>query len=160
MVFGILISNAMKNIYKTLSEITVIEVGGLASAPYASHLLVEMGARVISLEPFNGKLARHYGPFPKDKPEIEQSALHTFLDTGKESITINFDDRSDQLWLAERLKSSDIFLTALDKSALMTPPCVSARVSGNCSGALSGEPMAHDVDDSALACIAEPNRPA
>lgn len=118
MVFGILISNAMKNIYKTLSEITVIEVGGLASAPYASHLLVEMGARVISLEPFNGKLARHYGPFPKDKPEIEQSALHTFLDTGKESITINFDDRSDQLWLAERLTSSDIFLTALDKSAL------------------------------------------
>lgn len=108
----------MKNIHKTLSKITIIETGGLASAPYASHLLLEMGARTISLEPLDGKPARHYGPFPKNKPNIEQSALHTFLDTGKESITINFEDKSSQLWLTERLKSSDIFLTALDKNTL------------------------------------------
>lgn len=108
----------MKNIHKTLSKITIIETGGLASAPYASHLLLEMGARTLSLEPLDGKPARHYGPFPKGNPDIEQSALHTFLDTGKESSTIDFEDKSNQLWLIEHLKSSDVFLTALDKNTL------------------------------------------
>lgn len=108
----------MSNVYNTLSEITIIEIGGLASTPYASHLLVEMGARVISLEPPSGKLARHYGPFPGGNPDIEHSALHTFLDTGKESVIFDFDDESDQLWLTARLKSSDIFLTALNQDEL------------------------------------------
>ena len=109
----------MKNIYKSLSEITVTEIGGLASAPYASHLLVEMGAEAISLESLTGKPARHYGPFSKDKPDVENSALHLFLDTGKKSATIDCSNKNDQLWLAEHLKSSDIFLTALSKNTLI-----------------------------------------
>lgn len=95
-----------------LSDLRVIEYGEFVSAPYCSRLFADLGAKVIKVEPpDNGDLARSYGPFPGDVPHLNKSGLFIFLNTGKQSVTLNLKDPEGGKIFRKLLEGADIFIT-------------------------------------------------
>ena len=76
-----------------LPNLRVLEVASLIPGPYCGKLLASLGATVIKAEPPNaGDPSRRRGPFPDDTPHPERSGLFLYLNTGKQSITLNLQD--------------------------------------------------------------------
>jgi len=95
-----------------LSDLRVIEYGEFVSAPYCSRLFADLGAKVIKVEPpNNGDLSRSYGPFPGDVPHLNKSGLFIFLNTGKQSVTLNLKDPEGGKIFRKLLEGADIFIT-------------------------------------------------
>jgi formyl-CoA transferase len=70
--------------------ITVLELAGGIPGPYCSRLLADLGAKVIKIEPPGyGDPVRRLGPFPGGIPDREAGGLFLFLNTGKQSITLD-----------------------------------------------------------------------
>ena len=66
-----------------LSDLKVVELGSMVSAPFCAKLLSSLGAEVIKIEkPGTGDEARRVGPFPQDIPFPET------LPEGSESIAL------------------------------------------------------------------------
>ena len=73
-----------------LAGLRILEVASLIPGPYCGKLLASLGAQVIKAEPpGGGDPARRRGPFPQDVPHPERSGLYLYLNTGKQSITLN-----------------------------------------------------------------------
>jgi len=73
-----------------LSSLKIVEIGEMASAPYASKLMADMGAEVIKVErPGVGDHARVRGPFPGGQPHPEKSGLFLYLNTNKLGVTLD-----------------------------------------------------------------------
>jgi crotonobetainyl-CoA:carnitine CoA-transferase CaiB-like acyl-CoA transferase len=73
-----------------LSSLKIVEIGEMASAPYASKLMADMGAEVIKVErPGIGDHARVRGPFPGGQPHPEKSGLFLYLNTNKLGVTLD-----------------------------------------------------------------------
>lgn len=86
-----------------LSDLKIIEVGEMVSAPYCSKLFADLGADVIKVErPTVGDRARTRGPFPKDDPHPEKSGLFLYLNTNKRGITLDL-AQAEGMELLERL---------------------------------------------------------
>ena len=76
--------------FDAFSGVTVLEYADFISGPYCGKLLAEMGATVWKVEePVKGDPARGYGPFPGKIPHREKSGLFLFLNTNKQSITLD-----------------------------------------------------------------------
>ena len=76
-----------------LPNLRVLEVASLIPGPYCGKLLASLGAEVIKVElPSGGDPSRRRGPFPDDVPHAERSGLYLYLNTGKQSITLNLHD--------------------------------------------------------------------
>src|SRR5260370_17296752 len=72
------------------ASLKVVEVGEMASAPYAGKLLADLGAEVIKIErPGQGDRARQRGPFPNNQAHPEKSGLFLYLNTNKLGITLD-----------------------------------------------------------------------
>ncbi len=68
--------------------LVVVELGHSVAAPFAGHILSELGARVVKIEKQEGDDARHWGP-----PFWEgASALFQALNRSKASVVCNFRD--------------------------------------------------------------------
>ncbi len=75
---------------KALKGIRVLEFGEFVSAPMCTKLLADLGAEVTKIEPpGSGDNARMRGPFLNDIPHPERSALFLYLNTNKQSITLD-----------------------------------------------------------------------
>src|SRR3970282_1337066 len=86
-----------------LSEVTVLDLTEGAGGPFATKLFADYGARVIKAErPGRGDPARRAGPYPEGRGAPprragpypagsgrDAGALFLFLNTGKESITLD-----------------------------------------------------------------------
>jgi crotonobetainyl-CoA:carnitine CoA-transferase CaiB-like acyl-CoA transferase len=75
-----------------LDVLTILDLSEGVAGPFAAKLFADYGARVIKVErPGVGDRARGHGPFPDDLPHRERSALFLYLNTNKESITLDYE---------------------------------------------------------------------
>ncbi|MBI3743007.1 MAG: CoA transferase [Chloroflexi bacterium] len=73
-----------------LEGLKVVEFGEFISAPFCGKLLADLGAEVIKIEaPKVGDESRRFGPFPGDVPHREKSGAFLYLNTNKQSVTLN-----------------------------------------------------------------------
>ncbi|HEX3882486.1 MAG TPA: CaiB/BaiF CoA-transferase family protein [Stellaceae bacterium] len=85
-----------------LSGYTIVDLSRILAGPYCTHLMAEMGARVIKVEaPKTGDDARQYGPFTNGK-----SMYFSSVNRGKESIVLDLKAAGDR----------EIFERLLDKA--------------------------------------------
>ena len=84
-----------------LSPITIVDLSRILAGPYCTHLMAELGARVIKVETPQGDDARQYGPFQNGK-----STYFASVNRGKESIALDLKAKGDR----------DIFERLLDKA--------------------------------------------
>ena len=96
-----------------LSNLTVIEYSQFASGPYCGKLLADLGANVIKIEtPGIGDKARSWGPFPQDLPHPEKSGLFLYLNTNKQSVTLNLETAMGAKIYTELAKRVDIIIVS------------------------------------------------
>ena len=93
-----------------LGDITVLDVSQSIAGPYCTKLLAALGARVIKIEPPLGDMARHMGPFFHDEPHPEKNGSFLYLNTSKESITLNLERSSGAALLKRLLLIADILV--------------------------------------------------
>jgi crotonobetainyl-CoA:carnitine CoA-transferase CaiB-like acyl-CoA transferase len=82
----------------------------MVSGPYCGKLLADMGADVIKVEPPGGDPAREYGPFPKEGPNPEKSALFLYINTSKRAITLDLGNQQGLEKFKRLLEWADILL--------------------------------------------------
>lgn len=89
----------------------ILEIASLIPGPYCGKLLASLGARVIKVEPpGSGDPARRRGPFPDDHPHPERSGLFLYLNTGKQSITLNLRDAAGRALLRRLAARVDLVI--------------------------------------------------
>ena len=94
-----------------LPNLRVLELASLIPGPYAGKLLASVGATVIKAEPPGvGDPSRRRGPFPNDVPHPERSGLYLYLNTGKQSITLNLHDPAGQDLLRQLVARVDMVI--------------------------------------------------
>lgn len=73
-----------------LEGVRVLDLTHFIAGPFCTKLLADYGAAVLKVErPPAGDPARSIGPFYRDQPHPEGSALFLHLNTNKRSITLN-----------------------------------------------------------------------
>jgi crotonobetainyl-CoA:carnitine CoA-transferase CaiB-like acyl-CoA transferase len=93
-----------------LSEITILDLTEGAGGPFGTKLFADYGARVIKIErPGRGDQARRVGPFPNSS-NLDAGALFLFLNTGKESVTLDIATATGRLLLLELVEHADVVI--------------------------------------------------
>ncbi len=94
-----------------LSDLKIVEVGEMVSAPYCSKMLADMGAEVIKIErPGAGDRSRTRGPFPKDEAHPEKSGLFLYLNTNKKGITLDIAKPEGMRILEQLAAGADVLI--------------------------------------------------
>jgi crotonobetainyl-CoA:carnitine CoA-transferase CaiB-like acyl-CoA transferase len=96
-----------------LAGLRVLEFGNLVAAPYCGMLLADLGCDVIKVEPPEGDLARHIGPFIDGV-----SCFYGAVNRGKRSLAADpkHPDARHLLW--ELARSSDVVIHNLRRGAM------------------------------------------
>jgi len=97
---------------KPLEGLLVVALEQAVAAPYCSSRLADAGARVIKIEREEGDFARDY-----DHVAQGESAYFVWLNRGKESLTLNIKQASDQALLGRILQDADVFIQNLAPGA-------------------------------------------
>ena len=134
-----------------LSDILVVALEQAVAAPYATRLLAEAGARVIKIERDEGDFARAY-----DTVINGESAYFVWLNAGKESLTLDVKNPSDQQLLETLLAKADVFIQNLrpgavnrlglsyDEVAKLNPRVIMCSISGYGNSGPLAEMKAYD----------------
>ena len=83
------------------------------AAPYCGLMLADAGARVIKVERKEGDFARGY-----DRGASGNSVFFSWLNRGKESVTLDLNIDADEALLRSMLKEADVFLHNLAPGSL------------------------------------------
>jgi len=72
-----------------LDGLRVVELASGITGPYATKLLVDLGAEVTKIEPPQGDSLREWGPFPGGVKDRDRSGLFEYLNAGKRGATLD-----------------------------------------------------------------------
>ncbi len=97
----------------SLSGVLVISLEQALAAPFASCRLALAGARVIKAERPEGDFARRYDRYAKG-----ESAYFSWLNHGKESITVSLRTDEDRALLKRMLLRADVFIQNMSPGTL------------------------------------------
>lgn len=104
---------------QALSGLLVLDLSENISGPYCTKLLADYGADVIKVEkPGVGDASRRAGPFPHDQPHPEKSGLFLFLNTNKQSITLNLETEDGVAIFRRLVEDADIVVENFGPGAL------------------------------------------
>ena len=75
---------------RALDDLVVVEFAQMVSGPMCGKMFADMGAEVIKIEPPGaGDAMRAHPPFPGDIPHPEKSGSFLYLNTSKQSLTLD-----------------------------------------------------------------------
>jgi len=96
---------------RALSEVKVLDLTQGFEGPYCTKLFADFGAEVIKVEePEVGDVTRKIGPFLKDEPHPEKSAVFFYLNTNKKSITLNLKSGAGVKIVKELAKGANLLV--------------------------------------------------
>ena len=98
--------------------IKVLELGTMVGVPYSGKIFADYGADVLKVEPLEGDPSRSEGPFLKDIPNKETSALFLHLNTNKRSITCDLSTASGKDIVRSLIDSYDIVIENFNPGTL------------------------------------------
>ncbi len=95
-----------------LEGLLVVSVEQAVAAPYCAARLADAGARVIKIERPEGDFARGYDAFVHG-----QASYFVWLNRGKQSVTLDFKDKSDFALLQRLIGKADVLIQNLAPGA-------------------------------------------
>lgn len=105
------VKQAESNSQRPLDGFKVLEWTDFVAGPFCAKLLASLGAEVIKIEePATGDIARRRGPFLRDIPHPERSALFLFLNTDKKGITLNLKAAAGRELFKKLVKEADVLV--------------------------------------------------
>jgi crotonobetainyl-CoA:carnitine CoA-transferase CaiB-like acyl-CoA transferase len=94
-----------------LEGICVVELAQGLAGPCCGKLFADYGADVVKVEPpGRGDYTRSWGPFPGDRPDIEQSGLFFFLNTNKRSVAPDVNAPAGRERLLDLVGEADVLI--------------------------------------------------
>lgn len=93
-----------------LANIQVVELAQRIAGPYCGKILAQMGAQVIKVEPPQGDIARHLGPFPDNAAHPEKSGLFLWLNANKYGVTLDLSMAEEREKLHKLLHTAAILI--------------------------------------------------
>jgi crotonobetainyl-CoA:carnitine CoA-transferase CaiB-like acyl-CoA transferase len=94
-----------------LSGLKVVELSERVAGPFCTKVMADLGAEVIKIEkPEVGDVARRRGPFLKDEPHPDRSALFLYLNTNKQGVTLDVSKPEGVSLFRDLLKDVDILV--------------------------------------------------
>lgn len=104
---------------QVFSDLQVIDLTRWIAGEFCTKLFADFGAEVVKVErPGEGSLTRRWGPFPKDLPNDEASALFLHLNTNKQSITLNLTLPTGRALFLRLIKTADLLVESFRPGAL------------------------------------------
>ena len=91
-----------------LQGVKVVDLTHHIDGPYATKLLADFGAEVLKVERPEGDPARRLPPFFHDEPHPEKSLPFLYLNTNKQSITLNIKTEAGRGILLNLLADADV----------------------------------------------------
>jgi CoA:oxalate CoA-transferase len=88
-----------------LRGITVVEVGGYVSGPFAGMMLADLGAEVVKVEPAEGDPYRKF-----DSPDGSISPFFLNVNRGKSTVVLDLKTSDGRQALLELLVDADVFV--------------------------------------------------
>src|SRR5258708_7141690 len=98
-----------------LAEVRVLDVTSVIMGPYATQLLGDLGADVISIEPARGDTNRSMGAGPH--PQLSGVSLN--LLRNKRNVSLDFKHPDGRRALLDIAATCDVFITNLRPSTLV-----------------------------------------
>lgn len=96
-----------------LDGLLVVAIEQAVAAPYCTSRLADAGARVIKVERPEGDFARGY-----DRAAGGESSYFVWLNRGKESVALDFDDPADKDLLLAMIDRADVLVQNLKPGTL------------------------------------------
>lgn len=93
-----------------LDGVKVLDLTHHIAGPYCTKLLADFGATVTKVERPGGDPARAMPPFYHDEPGVDKSLLFLYLNTNKQSITVNLKSHRGQEIVKELVKEADLLV--------------------------------------------------
>lgn len=90
-----------------LDGFVVLDLCTSIRGAYCTKLLADYGAVVLKLEPPGGDPIRRLGPFISERDPLETGVAHLYLDTNKQSLTLDLETASGQIILARLAAGAD-----------------------------------------------------
>jgi crotonobetainyl-CoA:carnitine CoA-transferase CaiB-like acyl-CoA transferase len=90
-----------------LSGIRIVDLSSIVFGPYATELMVDMGADVIKVEPPAGDQMRHTG---RSKATRRMGPVHMILNRGKRSMMLDLKTEEDAAVMRDLLRTADVFI--------------------------------------------------
>jgi len=103
---------------RILGDLTVLELSQGIPGAYCGKLLAGLGARVIKVEPPEGEAGRFLAPFAGDTPHLERSAPFLYLNTAKESITLDLAAGPGRAVFRRRVSAADVVIESYPPGTL------------------------------------------
>ena len=95
----------------TLSHIKVIDLSQGIDGPYCTKLMAGFGADVVKIEPPNiGDETRQIGPLYRNEKGLKQSIPFLWLNTGKRSVTLDFEVEEGKNIFKKMIKNADVLI--------------------------------------------------
>ena len=93
-----------------LHGVKVLDLTHHIAGPYCTKLLADFGADVVKVERPTGDPARSMPPFFHDQAGLDNSLLFLYLNTNKQSVTLNLKSSRGQEILRELARASDVLV--------------------------------------------------
>ncbi len=93
---------------RALEGVKVLDLTHHLSGPYCTKLLADFGAEVLKVERPGGDPTRRVGPFLNDDIDPEKSLVFAYLNTNKQSITLNLKSEKGISVLKSLIAESDV----------------------------------------------------
>src|SRR5438046_2981646 len=104
-----------------LADVRILELGGSIAGAFCGKLLAGFGAEVVKIEPPAGDPCRRLGPFAHGRVDSESSLPFLYLNTGKQSITLDVRSPTGQDLLRQLASEADVLLVSDDAAAADAP---------------------------------------
>jgi crotonobetainyl-CoA:carnitine CoA-transferase CaiB-like acyl-CoA transferase len=93
-----------------LQDLLVVELSDGIAGAFCAKSLADLGARVIKIEPRAGDRLRGIGPFAGGTPDDEHGSLFLWLNTGKESVSLDIGHSDGEDVLMALLERADVLV--------------------------------------------------
>ena len=102
-----------------LDGIKVLDLTHHVAGPSCTKLLADFGAEVIKIErPGSGDPARRMTPFFHDEPHLEKSLPFLYLNTSKQSMTLDITSETGRVILKRLVQETDVLVESFSPSVL------------------------------------------
>ena len=93
---------------RALEGVKVLDLTHHLSGPYCTKLMADFGAEILKVERPGGDPTRRVGPFLNDDIDPEKSLVFAYLNTNKQSITLNLKSEKGISVLKSLIAESDV----------------------------------------------------
>ena len=95
---------------RALDGVKVLDLTHHIAGPYCTKLLADFGAEVVKIERPGGDPARRMAPFLHDDADPEKSLVFAYLNTNKQSVTLNLKSEKGIRLLKSLVEESDVLV--------------------------------------------------